>query len=141
MIFFKKIKSIFKKNEEKEEETFVQEEKKEGTLVVDLYQTEKEFVIQAPLGGVKKEELEISVDDKMIKIMGERIRKTKEKGEFLIKECHFGPFSREIFLPEKIIPEKIKAKLENGILEIRLPFLKEKKEDGIKIEIEEISDN
>jgi len=142
MNLLKKIYAIFKKRELKDkkvdEEFFFEEEK--GTLVIDIYQTEKEFVIQAPIGGVKKEDVEISVEENIVKISGERKRKIKEKGEFLIKECHFGPFCREIFLPEKVASEKIKAKLENGILEIRLPFLKEKKEENLKIEIQEISE-
>jgi len=143
MNFIKKIYTVFKKRElkEKKEEKkdiFLEEEKEKGTLVVDIYQTDKDFVIQAPIAGVKKEDIEVSVEENIVKISGERKRKIKEKGEFLIKECHFGPFSREVFLPEKVAAEKIKAKLENGILEIRLPFLKEKKEENLKIEIEEI---
>lgn len=135
--FFKKIKKSLeeKEEEEKTETRKLEEEKKEGILTVDLYQTENEFVLIAPLAGVESEDLEVIVDGNVLKIRGERKREDEDvEKEYLIKECYFGPFSRELVLSEEIDAEKIKATLKNGMLKITLPIIKKVRERRIKIE-------
>lgn len=125
---------------QEEKEVKVQKEgwfEPEGELVADVWETKKEIVIQAPIASTESEDIEIIVEGGVLKIKGQRERpaaeQEKEK-EYLLKECYFGPFSKEISLPEPIDKRSVKATIEKGVLTIRLP-----KKEGAekKIEIEE----
>lgn len=106
-----------------------------GELVVDVYETDKEVVVESAIAGVTADQLDISLEQDILIIRGER----KDPGEadkeknYFIKECFFGPFEKEIILPKEVDTSQIKAKMKNGLLIIRLP--KEKEGDSKKIEI------
>ncbi|HOI60239.1 MAG TPA: Hsp20/alpha crystallin family protein [Candidatus Pacearchaeota archaeon] len=106
-----------------------------GELVVDVYETDKEVVVESAIAGVTADELSISLEQDILIIKGERkdpAEADKEKNYF-VKECYFGPFEKEIILPKEVDTSQIKAKMKNGFLIIRLP--KEKEGDSQKIEI------
>ncbi len=108
--------------------------KKDGELAVDIYETKEDIVIMAPIGGTTRDEIEIITEKDMIIIKGNRERKEKaEIKNFYSKECFFGPFSREIILPEETDPSRIKANLENGVLVIRAPKIEREKRRKIDI--------
>lgn len=109
----------------------------EGTFVPELnvYETAKMFEITVELPGMKKEDFDISLDDNVLTISGER-RATdgEENGRRYHRiESRFGRFSRSLPLPNVVDVENINAKYENGVLAISIPKLKEKA--GRKIEI------
>jgi HSP20 family molecular chaperone IbpA len=122
MKIFEKLKKILKKDEKEKKEEEILEE---GKLLVNVYQVGNEIFVEAPLGGVKLEDLKISVENggKILKIAGER-KERKIDGEYLLKECYFGRFFRNLVLPF-LVKDKFEAKIEDGILKIKL-FLKEK---------------
>jgi HSP20 family protein len=95
--------------------------KKEGELAVDVYETEKDLVIQAPIGGVKKEDLEIITEKDMVIIKGKRERPEEEVKEFYTKECFYGNFRREVVLPEETDPSRLEADIKEGVLTVRAP--------------------
>jgi len=96
--------------------------KKEGQLVVDVFYTKSDFCVQAPIAGVEREALDISIDNKMLIIKGERKEPgTIKEKNYSYQECYWGPFSRQILLPEDVDPQRIKASLEKGILLIKIP--------------------
>lgn len=132
--FLEKLKKGMGIEEEKEEKES-EEKMEEGELSIDLLQTEKEFILLAPIAGIKGEEIEIEVEDNILKIEGERKKPLTETGEFLIKECYWGKFKRELILPEEINLAEVEASLKNGVLIIRLP--KAPKEKKKKIEVKE----
>jgi len=106
-----------------------------GELIVDVYETDKEVVVESAIAGVTADELNISLEQDILIIKGERkdpAEADKEKNYF-VKECFFGPFEKEIILPKEVDTSQIKAKMKNGLLVIRLP--KEKEGDSQKIEI------
>lgn len=105
----------------------------EGQLAIDVYQTDSEIVIRAPIAGVKLEDINISITDDVINIRGER-RNSEELpyGAYLTQECYWGAFSRAIILPEGVNKEKVKAKFKEGILIITVP--RETVEKGVKVE-------
>jgi HSP20 family protein len=108
----------------------------EGELSVDVYQTEKDIIIESTIAGVKPEDLNITVNNDMITIRGKRERNLNIKDEdFLYKECYWGGFSRSIILPTNVKVEKIKASLKNGLLTIILPKIN--KTQTIKVKEEE----
>ena len=108
----------------------------EGELTVDVYQTEKELVIQSAIAGVKIEDLDILIEGDKVTIRGKR-EKPPENGKrnYFYQECFWGPFFREIILPVEIDPSRAKATLKEGILTIRMPKIE--KEKKRKIEIKE----
>jgi HSP20 family protein len=94
----------------------------EGQLTIDVYQTENEIVIKSTIAGVKPEDLDVSINNDMVTVKGER--KNEEEvshGNYYYQECYWGGFSRSVLLPVDVIPDKADASLKNGILTIRLP--------------------
>lgn len=109
-------------------------EEEEGRLTVDVYQTDDEIVIVAPVAGVSPDEIDISLSGDMITIKGKREMNPKENEvDYLYQECFWGSFSRTIILPSEIDPEKVRAILKEGILKIHLPKIKKEKVKKIKI--------
>ncbi|PIR02829.1 MAG: hypothetical protein CO144_00245 [Candidatus Nealsonbacteria bacterium CG_4_9_14_3_um_filter_35_11] len=137
MAFLEKLK----KNQKKEIlENKSSEEKRdwkisEGQLSADIYETETELIIQTAIAGVQAKELDISLENDVLIIKGERENPTKDsKKNYFSKECYFGPFSREVILPREIDPSRVKATMEEGILTIRMPKIEREKKKKIIIE-------
>ncbi len=139
--------ALFKKSKNEEiEETSVEvkesspaERKKwdspEGQLVVDVYETDKEIVIQSAIAGIKINQIDISLENDIIIIKGERENPCKDKERsYFLKECYWGPFSKEIILPREIDTSRIDAKIKDGILTIRMPKIERAKSKKIEIE-------
>jgi len=94
----------------------------EGQLTIDVYQTENDIVIKSTIAGVKPEDLDVSINNDMVTVKGERKNEEEvENGNYYYQECYWGSFSRSVLLPVDVIPEKADAALKNGILTIRLP--------------------
>lgn len=123
------------KKEAKIKKVWPKKEAKEGELTIDVYETEKELVVQSPVAGIKPEELEIIIEDEMLTIKGERpYPEREEEAKTLLEECFWGPFSRRIVLPVEVDTNRIKASLEQGILTIRMPKVESKKKRRIIVE-------
>ena len=109
----------------------------EGELAVDLCENKNELILQATIGGVEINELDISITNDMITVRGERKREDKDKIEKVYyNECFWGPFSRSLILPQEINADKAKATIKNGLLTIHLPKLMKTKRKTLKIEEE-----
>jgi HSP20 family protein len=110
--------------------------KPEGQLAVDVYQTAAEFCVQAPIAGVNPEDIDVSVENEMLIIKGERKEPDAEKEkDYFYQECYWGPFSRQIILPEEVDINKIKASLKRGILTIKIPKISKMKKKKVSIVI------
>ena len=95
------------------------------------------YYIELDLPGVKKEDVEISVDKNILTIKGKREIKTEEeKNDYYRVESAYGSFARSFTLPEKVDVENIRATNEDGVVEITIPKLKVEKDTAKKIEIE-----
>ncbi|OGZ73073.1 MAG: hypothetical protein A2908_01990 [Candidatus Staskawiczbacteria bacterium RIFCSPLOWO2_01_FULL_38_12b] len=104
----------------------------EGELVVDVFETNTDFVVLAAIAGTNIKDLDISVEKEMMVIKGNRPdpHDIPEK-KYFYQECYFGPFSRKIVLPENIYTEKASAEMDKGMLTVTIP----KKDVEEKIEI------
>ena len=104
---------------------------------VDLYETDTELVAKVELPGIRKDEVELRREDGHLLIRGEhREAEEPEEGCYYRCERFRGPFERLIHLPVPVDEEKITAKFEDGILEIRAPKTEEASEPaGARIEI------
>jgi len=113
-------------------------EEYEGQLAIDVFQTDEEIVLKAPIAGVKPEDLEISITDEVINIKGER-KETSEvtRENYFAQECYWGAFSRSYILPIAVSSEKATASLKNGILTIKIPKEEKSKTKTIEIKTEE----
>ena len=103
---------------------------------VDVYETDKEFVLKAELPGVDPKDVEVRVEDSTLYLKGERKfeKETKEENYHRV-ERSYGTFTRSFSLPHTINTEQIHADYRNGVLTIRLPKREEAKPKQIKISV------
>lgn len=106
-----------------------------GTIPVDMYQTDNEVVIKAPLPGIQPEEVDISVSEDTVTIRAERKedKEVKEK-DFIRKENRYGLIARSLSLPMEVKAEKAEAVFENGVLTLSLPKSEKVKPKQIKVQ-------
>lgn len=92
---------------------------------VNTREGEYAYHIDVDLPGVKKEDINIDIDENKLIISGERNFKEEIKEEDYYKvETSFGKFQRVFNLPDNIDTENITASNENGVLEVNIPKLK-----------------
>lgn len=108
----------------------------EGQLTVDIYDDGSFIVIQSIVGGVKPEDIDISLQDETLTVRGAR-RRIQEISEdnFYYRELYWGTFSRSIILPEEVDFQKAEASIKNGLLTVRLPK-KDRGEKKIRVKVE-----
>lgn len=105
-----------------QEENITSGDGSEGQLTIDVYQTDNDIVIKSTIAGVKPEDLDVSINNDMVTIRGERKNEEPVPEEnYYYQECYWGTFSRSVILPVDVISEKSEASMKNGILTIRLP--------------------
>lgn len=110
------------------------DESGDGQLTIDVYQTDEDIVIKSTIAGVNPEDLDVSINNDMITIRGERkFEEEVSEENFYYQECYWGSFSRSVVLPVDVIAEKIEASLKNGILTIRLPKADTNRTKKIKV--------
>jgi HSP20 family protein len=89
---------------------------------LELGETESEYKVTVELPGLKPEEVEITVDQGMLTVRGEKTREEKktEKGvEY--SERAYGSFVRKVQLPRSVSSDKISASFDNGVLSVNIP--------------------
>jgi HSP20 family protein len=88
---------------------------------IDVYETDKETVVHVELPGFKPEEVNLEINENVLQISGESKRdKQYEDNHVKVSERSFGKFSRSIQLRNGPDGDNIKAKFNNGILEIQV---------------------
>lgn len=88
---------------------------------VDIRDAGNEYIIEAELPGMKKEDVEIEIIDGGLKISASKKEEKEEKGEgYLRRERGYLSFSRQLPLPEDADVDKIEAKLVDGVLQINV---------------------
>jgi len=107
-----------------------------GELVLDVYQTPDYYYIQSPIAGIKKEDLEVTVEEDTLIIKGERPKPEREGKitQHNYQECYWGPFMRTVSLSSDIDPSRVKAKLKNGVLTIKVPKINREGNQKISID-------
>ena len=103
---------------------------------MNVTETESNYLVMMDLPGVEKKDVEINLCNGILKVSGER--KTSDKSENnkrIWHETALGIFSRSFELTSDIIEEKIKAKYNNGVLNIIIPKAEEVKPAVKKIAV------
>ncbi len=106
------------------------------SMPVEISDNGKEYDIRAELPGVKKEDLDIDIEDNYLKINAKKIDSTSEENNaYRHSEFNYGEFSRVIQLPDEIDVEKTEAKLEDGVLKITAVKVAREKEHSKKLHV------
>jgi HSP20 family protein len=91
---------------------------------MDIYETPEEIIIQAEIAGVDKENLEVEISSKAIRIYGKRNEiPLIDHATYRLAEIQYGKFERILFLPTPIDTEVVTSSYSNGFLRIRLSKL------------------
>ena len=89
---------------------------------LDIAETKDKYEVTAELPGMSEKDINLSVDDGLLTISGEKKSATENTGKgYYLKECAYGSFSRTVKLPDNVADEKIKAAFQNGVLTIDMP--------------------
>jgi len=106
---------------------------------VDIFEDEHNITMQAEIPGVKQEDLNITLENNVLTITGERKFQHEEKKEnFHRMERRFGKFTRSFTLPASVDAENVIANFENGLLNITLPKREEFKAKQITIGVNKV---
>ena len=104
---------------------------------VDIYQTgEHELVLKAELPDLTREEIDITVENFVLTLKGEKKLASEVKEEqFHHIERSYGSFSRSFSLPRTVDATQVAADYKNGVLTVRLPLREEAKPRQIKVDV------
>lgn len=104
--------------------------------MVDVSETDEDFVVRAELPGIGQEDVKVSVDSNTLTIKGEKklVREEKEK-TYHRMERSYGTFERTFSLSNRVDSSKAKASFKDGVLEIRLPKVGEANTKEIPIDM------
>ncbi|HBH62546.1 MAG TPA: molecular chaperone [Nitrospiraceae bacterium] len=106
---------------------------------VDVTENDKEIKISAELPGMDEKDIDVSLQNDMLVIKGEKKEEKEDKGkDYYRMERSYGSFTRTIPLPVEVETDKVEAKFKKGVLSIRLPktakAVDETKKIAVKIE-------
>jgi len=97
------------------------------TPEVNIFEMPDSYVLQAEVPGVKKEGLEITVDENVLTLVGRRTHPTETPADLLYRESREADFRRSFELDRTIDTGRIGAKLDQGILTVTLPKVEKAK--------------
>ncbi len=110
------------------------EDSEKLSMPIEIADKGKEFDIRAELPGIKKEDLDIDIEENYLRINAKKFDETKEEDKnYKHSEFSYGEFSRTIQLSEEIDIDKTEAKLEHGVLKIVAPKMHKEKEQIKKL--------
>src|SRR3974390_939836 len=104
--------------------------------VLDVYEDKDNFVVQTELPGMKREGIDVSLQENLLVISGERKPEEKRSdGEIRRQERFYGKFQRTLTLPAPVAADKVKAQYKDGVLTVTVPKAKEAKPKKIDVSI------
>jgi HSP20 family protein len=106
------------------EDTFAGNGTQSGwTPSVNIRESAGDLTFEVELPGLKQNQVEVTCDNGILTVRGERHdeRKEGEEGRYHLVERSYGAFSRSFQLPQNVDEEKIEASFEDGMLTVRVP--------------------
>ena len=104
---------------------------------VDIFETEAhEVVLRAELPEMKREDINLTFENGVLTLKGERKFDQQTKGQFHRRERRYGAFTRSFTLPNTVDASRISAAYKDGVLTIRLPQREEAKPKQIAVNVE-----
>jgi HSP20 family protein len=107
------------------------------TPQIEVFERGDQMVVRADLPGLKKEDVQINVEDDVLTLQGERKDEREEKRDgYFHSERSYGSFYRSIPLPEGVDAEQVKANFKDGVLEVTMPSPPRRETRRRQVEIE-----
>jgi HSP20 family protein len=104
--------------------------------VVDISETDDEYIVRAEIPGVSKDDIKVTIRDNMLTISGEKKQEKETKNEnFHRVERVYGSFTRTFTLPGAVKVDKVEATFKDGVLTIKLPKVEEAKSKEIEVKV------
>ena len=116
--------------------SFNQEEMTNGAWSpnVDIYEGKDSLILEAELPGMHRDDFEITIENNIITLKGERRFEKKTEGDNYHRvERSYGSFTRSFTLPQTVTAEGATAEFKNGVLNVQLPKRAETKARKIEI--------
>jgi HSP20 family protein len=89
---------------------------------LEVYETGEALTVRAELAGIAEDELDVAVEEHLLRIRGVRRRAaSEERRVYHQMDIAYGPFAAEVFIPFAIATEQVEASYENGVLQVLLP--------------------
>jgi HSP20 family protein len=102
---------------------------------VDISETDEALVLIAELPGLNKEDVDITLENNVLSIRGERtFEKETSKESYHRIERSYGAFSRSFTLPTNLVSDKVQASFSDGLLRVEIPKADEAKPRKIAIQ-------
>lgn len=103
----------------------------------DIVENDSEYTIKADLPEVKKEDIDVKVENGVLTLSGERrVEKSTDDEKQHRRETFYGRFSRSFALPEDVDTSKISADCKEGVLKVHLPKTEAKKPRSIEVKVD-----
>jgi len=103
---------------------------------IEVIQKPNAVVLRADLPGLKADDVNVSVEDGMLTISGERKQEEREEreGGYIRSERSYGTFYRAFTLPDSADDEKVSASFKDGVLEVTIPITERERGRRIKVQ-------
>jgi HSP20 family protein len=103
---------------------------------MDLVETDEHFVLRADLPGLSEGDVDLSLEQNVLTLSGERKSEHEEQSEGYYRvERASGAFSRSLTLPEGVDGDAITARFDKGVLEVRIPKPEARKPRKVQIQV------
>ena len=103
----------------------------------DISETDKEYLIRAELPAVKKEDVQVTFDQGMITVKGERKQQKEDKNEKVHRvESFYGSFERSFSLPDNVNADAIRCESKDGVLTVHIPKTETSKQQPKQITVQ-----
>jgi len=104
------------------------------TPALEVHEDKDAYTIRAELPGLKREEIEVSIQDGALVISGERKAEAAKEGtEIHRQERFYGKFSRMLTLPTAVAGDKVTASYKDGLLTVTVPKAEEAKPRQVSV--------
>ena len=105
------------------------------TPAVEMAETDDKLLLSVELPGMKRKDIQVTLDDGVLTIRGEKKKEHEEKEKrYHLWERRYGTFERSFTLPRTVDAQRIKARFEDGVLKIEMPKSREAKGQRIDVE-------
>jgi HSP20 family protein len=102
-------------------ENYMNNELQRSKIQMDFSESDNQYLLNADLPGIKKEDININVEDNLLSIEAERrMEKESKENKMYRQESYYGIYSRSITLPRDANPDSIDAKFEDGVLHLSI---------------------
>ena len=95
-----------------------------NTYPTNLYETDKEFVLELAVPGISKDDVDVSIEGRDLTIKGSYKNETEsndESRQYHVKSFQRGEFTRTVTLPNQVNVDNIKANVKDGVLNLSMP--------------------